>query len=151
MKLISLEAAIAMGGCSKRTWWRRISENPSIKKGADARGRALLSLDAVHSFMSLPEDPDLIDLIMSADKGNAEAQNECALIFSENNRHDTAVYWWKLSVEQGHRDAMHHLGRCYIEGVGVSQDEHLGIMWLAKSASCGHAIASAQIVSLRPF
>lgn len=151
MKAISLEAAIACGGASKRTWWRRMSETRGLRAGTDSRGRALLSLEQAREALGLPDDPDTVELLVAADQGDTEAQSELALIFAEAGRDDVAVYWWRLAAEQGHPDAMQHLGRCYAEGAGVERSEEMGIMWIAKAAMKSQPIARAQIRSMRPF
>ncbi|MGZ5028874.1 MAG: hypothetical protein ACXV9T_16965, partial [Methylobacter sp.] len=65
------------------------------------------------------------------------------------NKQKSAVYWLELAAKQSLADAMHLLGRCYLEGNGLAKDENLGIMWIAKAASLGHPIALAQIQSIR--
>jgi TPR repeat protein len=43
---------------------------------------------------------------------------------------------------------MQLLGMCYMGGKGVPRDEHLSVMWIARAAAQGHAIAQAQRRSL---
>lgn len=150
MRSIGLDSAIAMGDHSKRTWWRRVSENIVNRTGSDARGRTMVLMDDVLPFISASIADEDIELILLADKGNADAQNDTAQLFAEAGKTDTALYWWRASADQGNPDAMQHLGNCYISGRGVPKDENLGIMWIAKSASLGHVIASSQMRSLRP-
>lgn len=78
------------------------------------------------------------------------AQNNAGLLFAEMENHKAAVYWWKAAANHGDADAMHHLGSCYINGLGVSADQNLAIMWIAKAAAAGHVIALAQIKALLP-
>ena len=59
------------------------------------------------------------------------------------------MYWLELAAKQQLADAMQLLGRCYLEGNGLTKDENLAIMWIAKAASLGHSIALAQIQSIR--
>ena len=151
MRSISLDTAMAMGKQSKRTWWRRVSENVVQRTGSDSRGRTLVSMEDVLAFLSLPIEGDDIEMILSADLGNADAQNEAGQLFDEFGETNAALYWWRSAAERGSPDAMQHLGRCYLSGKGVPKDENLGIMWTAKAASLGHVIAGFQIESLRPF
>jgi hypothetical protein len=149
--LISLEAAIAIGEGSRRTWWRRISDNAALKKGTDSRGRTMISYDAASEFIPMPIDQDALGILIAADAGDSDAQNDAGLLFSEVENQKAAVYWWRAAADQGHPDAMHHLGRCYTGGLGVSTDENIGIMWIAKAAASGHVIAQLQMKGLRPF
>ena len=77
-----------------------------------------------------------------------EAQNELALFFLANDKPEGAIYWLELAAKQGHADAMHWLGRCYIEGKGLAQNVDMGIMWLSKAAASGHIISRHQIDGL---
>lgn len=150
MTSISLEAVIAIGKGSRRTWWRRISENPSIKKGADPRGRTMLCLTTVSELVPIPAESETLHTIVAADAGDPMAQNQAGLMFAEIDNQKAAIYWWKAAADQGDADAMHHLGRCYINGLGVSADRNLGVMWIAKAAAAGHIIGLVQIQALGP-
>jgi len=151
MKPISLDAVIIITERSKRTWWRRISENAVTRLASDFRGRTTLDFDEIFPFISIPVSDDEKELILLADAGNAEAQNEVGQIFRMAGKSASALYWLRASSEQGHPDAMHNLGSCYVAGEGVPRDENLGIMWIAKAAACGHVIALSQMAGLRPF
>jgi TPR repeat protein len=109
----------------------------------------MVGLEAIkpHACVPLEEDDGL--LIQDADAGNAEAQNDLALLFLANNKPRAAIYWLELAAKQDYPEAMHWLGRCHIDGNGVLQDENLGMMWLAKAAAHGHAISQAQVQAMR--
>lgn len=151
MTLISLEALIAIGDSSRRTWWRRISDNPSFKKGTDPKGRTVISINAAREFIALPHDDITLAMLMAADAGDPDSQNDAGLMYSELENHRAAVYWWRAAAEQENADAMQLLGKCYIEGIGVDVDEDAGIMWIARAATHGHIIARTQLKGLRPF
>jgi TPR repeat protein len=134
-------------GRSKRTLWRFI-ENGLVIRGADtATGKATVDLDSIGPYFLMPIDPADFDLIGSADcgGGNADAQNELALLFLANQQAASALYWLELAAHQGHADAMHWLGRCHIEGNGLPKNAELGIMWLSKAAAHGHVISRYQM------
>jgi TPR repeat protein len=151
MRSIGLDSAIALGEHSKRTWWRRVSGKIVNRTGSDNRGRTMVALDDVLPFVPALIAEEDIDLIMLADAGNADAQNDLGQLFDLSGKPDIALYWWRASADQGHPDAMHHLGSCFISGKGVPKDENIGIMWIAKAASVGHVIAGTQMNALRPF
>jgi len=64
-------------------------------------------------------------------------------------RFEGARYWLELAARQDYPNAMQTLGRCYLAGDCVPKDENLGLMWIAKAAATGHAIAQAQMQALR--
>lgn len=150
MRSIGLDSAIAMSEHSKRTWWRRVSAKIVGRTGSD-RGRTMVALDDVLPFIPVPFTAEDVDLIISADAGNADAQNDLAQMFDEHGKFAVALYWWRASADQGHADAMHYLGNCFVSGKGVSKDENTGIMWIAQAASLGHVVASMQMSSLLRF
>jgi len=150
MDAISLDATIAITTLSRRTWWRRISQDVVHRVADDERGRTMLSLDEVVPHICIPIEAEDLGFILRADAGQADAQNDIGQLFSIAGKHDSALYWLQHAVRQDHPDAMQWLGSCYLSGLGVPRDENLGLMWIAKAASHNHAIAQAQIDALRP-
>ncbi len=112
------------------------------------RGRAMLTLEDLIPLLCVPVDPEDYELLIQADTGDADAQNDLAQLFLDADRPDIALHWLQLAVEQEHPDAMHNLATLHIKGVGVPKDETMGLMWLAKAATCGHAIAAQQVAAL---
>ena len=150
MQHISLQAAATLTERSVRTLRRRLADG-SLQCAADndAYYKTMICFDAIKQELCIAVDDDDIELIKKADLGDAKAQNDLALLFLEHNKPKSAVYWLELAAKQGFTDAMHLLGRCYLEGKGLVQDNNLAIMWIAKAASLGHPIALAQIQSIR--
>ena len=150
MHHVSLQAASTLTGWSLRTLRRRLADG-SLTCAADntEHYKTMICLDSLKRDLCIALDPDDIELVKSADAGEPQAQNDLALLFLENNKPQSAVYWLELAAKQGFADAMHGLGRCYSEGNGLPKDDNLAIMWIAKAASLGHPIALAQIQSLR--
>ena len=79
---ISLDAAIAMTGLSKRTLWRRIEQGSLTKLAADSRGRALLAFEEIRPLIDLELDDEGVDMIARADGGDALAQAEAGALFA---------------------------------------------------------------------
>lgn len=79
---ISLEAAVALTGRSRRTWWRRIEEGAVAKLAPDARGRALLVFDEVRPAIGLALDDEDMAAILRADGGDAQAQAQVGALFA---------------------------------------------------------------------
>lgn len=150
MQLISIISATTLTNRSERTLWRWIADG-TLKRGPDdaAHGRTTVHLDSVKPYLCLPVGAEDWDLIISADVGNAEAQNDLALLFLSHGKPESAIYWLDLAAKQDYADAMHWMGRCYIEGKGLPKDENLGIMWLSKAAAHGHVISQAQMQAMR--
>jgi TPR repeat protein len=146
---ISIQAAIAMTGRSQRTWWRRIEEGVVRKLAPDARGRARVSLEEVVKLIDVPLTSDDKGLLVRADAGHADAQDDIGEMFLSVGKHDAGRYWLELAAEQGHPNAMQCLARCYLAGEGVSKNENMAIRWLAEAAAYGHVIAREQMRGLR--
>lgn len=109
----------------------------------------MVDLQDVIPLVPIAVNQDDLTRVVAADAGDPEAQNDVAMLFLAAGRPKAAIYWLELSAEQGYADAMHHLGRCHLEGSGVPRDENLAIMWIAKAASNGHAIAREQLFALK--
>jgi hypothetical protein len=137
--MISMDAAATLLGVSRRTLWRRMSE---FARGSDdSRGRAMLSLDQILAQpTSMPVTAADRPTILRADAGDADAQNDLAMLLLGAERMSAAVYWLELAAAQGNADAMQHLARHHLP-----DNVPVGIMWLAKAATLGHVIASAQL------
>jgi len=150
MKSISLATAVNLTGRSERTLWRWIAGGTIRRADDTVSGKTWIDFDSLKPYLSMPLEPEDFDLIESADGGgrNAEAQNELALLFLANGKPEGAIYWLELAAKQGFADAMHWLGRCYIEGNGLPKNVDMGIMWLSKAAARGHLISHRQIGGL---
>jgi uncharacterized protein len=127
---ITITTAANLVGASRRTMRRRIGETMD----------GMVDLEVVRPQLAIDADDSMI---LAADRGDAPAQTEIAVLLLQASQPDAAVYWL-LKAATRSTEAMHHLSRCYIEGVGVPQDLHTGMMWLHKAAAGGHAIAKAQ-------
>ena len=150
MQLISIASAITLTEWSESTFRRRIADGALTREfELGTGGRAMVSFDAIKSHACIPLEDEDGSLIQDADTGNAEAQNDLALLFLANSKPRAAIYWFELAAKQEYPDAMHWLGRCHIDGNGVLQDENLGMMWLAKAAAQGHVISQAQMQAMR--
>jgi uncharacterized protein len=149
LKLISIASAITLTEWSESTFRRRIADR-SLTRHVEPgpNGRAMVDLDAIKSHACIPLEEDDGSLLHDADAGNAESQNDLALLFLANNKPRSAIYWLELAAKQDYPDAMHWLGRCCIDGNGVLRDENLGMMWLAKAAAQGHVISQAQMQAM---
>jgi TPR repeat protein len=151
MQHVSLQAATTLTEWSERTIRRRLADG-TLQCAADneAHYKTMICFDSIKHDLCIALNPENIELIKSADAGDACAQNDLELLFLESDKLKSAVYWLELAAKQQVADAMHLLGRCYLEGNnGLTKDDNLAMMWIAKAASLGHSIALAQIQSLR--
>lgn len=149
MQTISIQAATTLTGWSLRTIRRRLADGrlPCANNGAGIR--TMIPFDAIKADSCILLNYDDIELIISADKGDAHAQTDLALLFLAHDKAHSAIYWLELASKQGFADAMQVLGSCYLSGRGVVKDDNLALMWIAKAASLGHPIALAQMRSIR--
>jgi TPR repeat protein len=148
-RAISLDAATIVMQVSKRTLWRRISDGQITRQNNDAEGRTMLTFEDIVPMLCAPVAPENYDLIIEAAAGDAESQNELAVLFLDADKPDISLHWLKMAASQGHPDAMHNLSKLYIKGIGTQKDDSTGLMWLAKAASVGHVIADQQITALK--
>lgn len=123
---ISLDTAVELATVSRRTLWRRVQEGKVGRAGLDVRGRALLVLDDLRALLAIRlEDEADARLLVDADQGSSEAQNELGILCLEQSQPLLAVYWFNQAAEQGHADAMYHLSRLYLHGF----DQLGGLAW----------------------
>ena len=112
----------------------------------DERGKAMLAYADIKPKLciSFAEDEDM-ELLVEADQGCHDAQNDLGILCLEQERADIALHWFTLAAEQGHADAMHFLSEMYQLGNGVVRSETTALLWRVKAAEAGHAIATAQM------
>ncbi|MBS0506926.1 MAG: sel1 repeat family protein [Proteobacteria bacterium] len=162
---ISLNTAAVLTGRSVRTWQRRIEEGLVPRLGEE-RGRALVAFDAVRPALALKLDEPEVDLLVRADQGDAAAQAEVGALFALAALDEAkaaapanavggsaipALHFLTRAAEQGQADAMHWLGLLHAAGLGESGDgDALALMWVARAAAHGHAIAVQQVAALLP-
>lgn len=146
--VVSLDTACAITEISKNTWWRRIAKGDFTRVANDQRGRAMLLWSELEPHLCVPIDPEDKKFVLLADSGDTDAQDDIGQLFLSAEKSKSAVYWFQLAAQKNHPDAMQWLGHCYINGKGVPQDENIGLMWIAKAAALGHAIAQGQMKSL---
>ncbi len=152
---ISLDTAVELATVSRRTLWRRVQEGKVGRAGLDVRGRALLVLDDLRALLAIRlEDEADARLLVDADQGSSEAQNELGILCLEQSQPLLAVYWFNQAAEQGHADAMYHLSRLYLHGFDqlgggacLAQNASEAFVWLSKAALQGHAIAGEQLAA----
>ena len=86
MNTLSLDAAEALTGISRRTLWRRVAEGAFVSGDKDARGRTTLALDDVLGLMQdytgVVFSAEDVDVLLQADAGDAEAQADTGGLLS---------------------------------------------------------------------
>jgi hypothetical protein len=150
LDFISIASAVTLTEWSDSTFRRRIADGVlkrSVESGGG--GRVMVDFASIRPHSCIPLEEEDIELLSQADTGQAEAQNDLALLFLQNDKPRSAIFWLELAVKQDYADAMHWLGRCYIDGNGVVKDENMGLMWIAKSAAAGHKISQAYMQAMR--
>lgn len=172
---ISLHTAAILTGRSVRTWQRRIEEGLVPRLGSGVR--ALVPFEAVQQSMEgVPGEAanawsaQDVQTLVRADQGEALAQAQMGSQFAllalrgaapatpPAPGHDAgriAHYFLERAAEQAQADAMHWLGLLYAAGLGPASDgdadnNAMALMWIAKAAAHGHAIARQQLAALLP-
>jgi len=148
MKVVGLDTAVIVSGVSRRTWWRRLGDGQVQKLPNDAKGRAVISLNDLVDATKHPFSDEYLDLVLRADAGEAEAQNDLGQYLYELGRPEAAMYFVSAAAAAGYSDAMQWLGRAFAGGMGVEADSKLSVMWLSRAAVAGHSIANVQLQGL---
>jgi hypothetical protein len=118
---------------SLRTLRRRLTDGTLTCASSEKdRNKTMICLDSIKNDIGIPLDLDDIELVKSADAGDPQAQNDLALLFLENNKPKSAIYWLGLAAKQDFADAMHLLGSCYSKGNGLAKDNNLALMWIVR-------------------
>jgi hypothetical protein len=147
---ISLASATSLTDLSENTLRRRIAQGVITRTIEDGpNGRSMIPFESIRHECCFAIKEDDLELIAAADQGVAAAQNDLALLFLSHSKAKQAIYWLELAIKQKNTDAMHWLGRCYIEGTGLARDENLGLMWLARAAAEGHIISGKMMEAIR--
>ncbi|GAB4213427.1 MAG: hypothetical protein Fur007_07560 [Rhodoferax sp.] len=142
---LSLDAASALCGLSRRTLWRRLAAGDLRRLDDDARGRAMVAWDDVAAQFAVAAARSDPAQVLAADAGDAAAQVALGLLCQDAAQGKAACYWFGLAAAQDHADAMQWLGRAHVAGLAGTVDVDQGLFWIAKAATRGHAIAQAQL------
>lgn len=146
-KAISLDTAAIVTDVSKRTLWRWINDKKIMRQENDKRGRAMLKINDIAPMFCVQILPEDYVLLADSDNEKANAQNDLAILFLEQNRPDIAQYWLHSAAENQHPDAMQYLSELYLKGIGVKKCKNTALMWLAKAASKKNTISEKQLSS----
>jgi hypothetical protein len=150
LQIISFHAAITLTDMSESTFRRKIRAGLiKEKQKNDETGRSMIEIDSIRRYINAGLEREDWQLMEQADAGDADAQTDIALLFQDGGKHHSAVFWLNSAMKKGNCEAMHWMGRCYMEGRGVARNEDMGIMLIAKSAALGHAISQGQMAAIR--
>jgi len=109
------------------------------------------------SCISLPQPPSqplssgpaVNDLLTRAQGGEAEAQNQLGIHYSEGQglpqNYQEAKYWFKKAADQGHAGAQVNLGTLYSLGQGAPFSDPMALFWFQKAADQRNALAFAKL------
>ena len=177
---ISLHTAAILTGRSVRTWQRRIEERLVPRLGDGVRALVPFeavqqSMEGMPGEAANAWSAQDVQTLVRADQGEALAQAQMGSQFAllalrgaapatpPAPGHDAgriAHYFLERAAEQAQADAMHWLGLLYAAGLGPAGDASdadadtsnnaMALMWIAKAAAHGHAIARQQLAALLP-
>jgi TPR repeat protein len=145
---ISIKTYSSLTEVSERTVRRYISMKEIAFLFDELKNKTLIATDELEKNCSMALSIDDISLIIEADSGDSDAQTDLSLLCLEHSRPNIALHWLNLAVKQGHSDAMHLLGQCYLSGNGIAKDKNLAMTWISKAATLGHQIALKQMDGL---
>jgi len=145
---ISIKAYSSLAELSERTVRRYISMKEINFLLDTVKNKTLIAMSELEKNCSLSLSIEDMSLIIEADNGDADAQNDLALLCLEHSKANIAVHWLNLAVKQGNPDAMQLLGQCYLTGDGVIKDKNQAMTWISRAATLGHKIALKQMNGL---
>ncbi len=91
----------------------------------------------------------LKELLLAAERGDAEAQFELGLMYDEgygvSRDNQEAAKWYRKAAEQGDAGAQYLLGYMYDKGKGVPQNYQEAFKWTRKAADQGLAYAQSRL------
>ena len=92
---------------------------------------------------------DFNDLLLAADQGHAEAQNNLGEMYHDGEGVDRdlaeAVKWYQKAAENGFVEAQFDLACMYEEGNGTEENQKEAIKWFTLAADQGHILAQHRI------
>ncbi len=108
------------------------------------------------SLLFLPADalaagqPSPRELRQAAENGDADAANKLGVWYEKGKfglprDANAAVRWYRRAADGGSLLAMHNLGDCYLNGVGVLANPAHAYAWYKKTAEAGGAIGYEDI------
>lgn len=100
-------------------------------------------------FQPLPNGPAVSELLTRAQRGEADAQNQLGIHYSESQglsqNYQEAKYWFKKAADQGHAGAQVNLGTLYSLGQGAPFSDPMALFWFQKAAEQRNALAFAKL------
>jgi TPR repeat protein len=150
MRTVSLSTAMTLSDLSESTFRRKIrSGEIRLLPLPGTGGREGIVIDPDAAYLNAAIAIDHWEVVKDADRGDAAAQTELALVLQQHRKFRAAVYWLQLAAKKNDSHALHWLARCHLEGRGVARNEDKGIMLLARSALLGNVISAHQLAALR--
>ncbi len=96
-----------------------------------------------------PNESAVTDLLKRAQGGEADAQNQLGIHYSEDQglpqNYQEAKYWFKKAADQGHPGAQVNLGTLYSLGQGAPFSDPMALFWFQKAAEQRNALAFAKL------
>jgi uncharacterized protein len=93
--------------------------------------------------------PVVSDILKRAQAGDADAQNQLGIRYSEGQEvpqnYTEAKDWFKKAADQGHAGAQVNLGTLYSLGQGAPFSDHMALFWFHKAADQRNALAFAKL------
>ena len=144
-----INCVVCRFGANARGLWDALNRKTSSLRSAMTRHYsplfAVAILAAVCSGTAVAQQRSIEDLLVQAEEGDAEAQNELGSLYyagEDVGQDDTeAVRWTRRAADQGYAPAQYNLGLLYFRSRGVLGDDVEAAMWYRRAAEQGYAPA----------
>ena len=99
------------------------------------------------------EDPELCKVRTAAEASDGKACNTLG-VWYEKGKHGLpkdpaeAVHWYLMAAAAENTLAMHNMGDCYRDGIGVEKDEKQAVEWYNKAIKAGNPIGYEDLGNL---
>lgn len=100
---------------------------------------------------SLLTAPELRQIQLQAEQGEAKAQNELGLLYEIGvdglllKDYVKAAAWHRKAAAQNYANAQYDLGRMYLYGYGVDADYAMALNWFKQAAEQGYVFAQSNV------
>jgi TPR repeat protein len=81
----------------------------------------------------------------AAKKNDGYSQDRVGEMYQANQDYTDAMLWYMKAHNNGILSATYNIGTLYCGGLGVKQDDQIGLKWYLEAANEGHSISQYEI------
>lgn len=105
-------------------------------------------LEEYRGYVDLDKIANVDSIAEKARNGDAEYQYKLGSIYYQEEKVDSAIYWWEKAAISKNKDAQYLMGQCYKLGVGVEQNMDSCITWWQMAADQGDKMSELELLDM---